>query len=251
MKNKIIISFILFMLLSVLTSVSAAETTTVEVIPNSFEVKEGDVFSVEIFVDLKQIVNAFAVDDIRWNPNLVTLNEKPQRGDLFTESTIWINGKEIDEEKGIMKFTAWGSQAPSETPGVFARLNFTALKDGLFELYLNPDQVQGAYTEAGGNAISITPQILGNPNDPTQAKTPTEEKSTMIKDNLVEIIVFISSVVLVAIVLIIVKRKKSKEQLEQSIQEVKTEEVDAKETEEQPKEIIKEKKKIKYQKAKS
>jgi hypothetical protein len=227
---------------------------TVQTKPNSFEVNEGDIFSVEIVVELNTIINAFAVDDIRWDPSLVTLNGKPQRGDLFEESTIWIAGKEIDEENGIMKFTAWGSQQPTTTGGVFARLNFTALKDGLFELYIHPDYVQGAYTEAGGETISIIPKILGNPNDPSGVEEKQKEKSTVIVDNLVELIVLISSAAILAITLIImIKRKKSKESIEKKSELVETKE-ETKDTEEkeQKKEIVKDKKKkIKYQKAKS
>jgi len=220
---------------------------TVQTKPNSFEVNEGDIFSVEIVVELNTIINAFAVDDIRWDPSLVTLNGKPQRGDLFEESTIWIAGKEIDEENGIMKFTAWGSQQPTTTGGVFARLNFTALKDGLFELYIHPDYVQGAYTEAGGETISIIPKILGNPNDPSGVEEKQKEKSTIIGDNLVEIIILTSSAILVAILLIILKRKESKKSIGKKSETIESKkDIDA----EDNKEIVKEKK-IKYQKSKS
>jgi len=254
MKNKLLVAIIILMLFSLAKGAGAKDITTVEVTPNSFEVKQGDVFSVEIFVDLDQIINAFATDDIRWDPSMVSLNGKPQRGDLFEDSTIWIGGKEIDHEKGIMKFTVWGSQKPTEAAGVFARLNFTALKDGLFELYIHPDYARGAYTEAGGESISIIPQILGNPNMPEMSEEEhATGKTALGEDYLTIILVIVAAALVSSLIIMLVRKKRSKKECKETAEITKDESVEENNPEKDAKNEMKEdkKKRIKYQRAKS
>jgi len=137
------------------------EQTTVEVSPNSFTIEEGQVFTVSIIVDPHETIDTFGADYIKWDPSMAELNGKPERGDLFEDATIWINGKEIDNVNGTLQYTAWGSTIPTEESGTFIHLNFTALKDGIFDLHLVPEETVAA---AAGKEITST--ILNNPDEP-------------------------------------------------------------------------------------
>lgn len=159
--QNLIAAMLLTLLLCGMLSTADQEQTTVEVSPNSFTIEEGQLFTVSIIVDPHETIDTFGADYIKWDPGMAKLNGKPERGDLFEDATIWINGKEIDNVNGTLQYTAWGSTIPTDKSGTFIHLNFTALKDGTFNIHLVPEETVAA---AAGKEVVST--ILNNPDEP-------------------------------------------------------------------------------------
>jgi hypothetical protein len=222
------------------------DITTFEVVPNSFEVENGQLFNVSIIVNPNTEIDAAATDYISWDPEIVELIGGPYPGDLFEDRTIWISGKETDPVNGTLKYTAWGSTEKTDQEGTFITLEFKAIDDGLFELYLLPEDTQVA---AYGEEVIST--IIGNPNEPEGQK---EEKTGPVSPNIgMETYALVIGLVAVIICVIVVifkrkntQKKDTKEQKDDKEEAIeKAEPIETKEIESSTKKNIK----IKFQKS--
>ena len=170
MKNNTrYIAIVLLALLTVINIapfVSAADASTMEIKPNNFSVSQGEAFDVALYVKLNAEADTVGVDHIDWDPSIATL-DGVQVGDLFSDQTVWIDGKDIDNKNGSLDWMVWGSHTPSTGDGTYATLKFTALKEGTFSIYIPPDKMMMA---RDGNAITST--IIGE-NSPIQKSTET------------------------------------------------------------------------------
>jgi len=252
MYNKVII-VLLLLFITMAATTSAQDTTTIEALPNSFAVEKDQEFTINIIVNPNTAIDTVGTDEIRWDPEIAKLIDGPNRGDLFKEATVWIGGKEKDQKNGTLKFTAWGSQEDTEEQGTFITLEFKALKSGIFELYLKPEESQVA---SGGKSVPTT--VMGNPGVPNIPSTDTEYSGGGGQPELIQLILFggicmASLIIGVFIIFFKDKKKRKKDQEEEKSDEKKKKPHESKRKNKSPK-YINEKKSnksnvIKFQKS--
>jgi hypothetical protein len=200
------VGMLLIMMLPMIFTTSAedslisAQVSTLEMKPNNFAISKGGAFDIDLYVVLKSSADTIGVDYISWDPSLASL-DGVERGDIFTQETIWIEGKNLDNTNGTLEWVVWGSQTPSDQTGegVFAKLKFTALKDGTFNVYIPGDKLTMA---RNGEALQST--IIGA-NSPVE-KTPETFLPTISSGSAQSIIIIAGLIICISIISIIVIR---------------------------------------------
>lgn len=115
-------------LLLILTFVSSASATTVEMIPNHVELEQGTQFIININVTPTQDVDTIASDLITWNPEILECI-KVEQGSIFENYLVWIPG-EIDNINGNLTGVCGASNIITDEPGKWIVLTFKGKSAG-------------------------------------------------------------------------------------------------------------------------
>jgi hypothetical protein len=140
--NALIILFTITMM-TCTTASSASSVNTIEAQPYEMNIEKGTEFEIKLFVSLIEDINALAVNITNWNPILAKCIEILP-GDIFPNHIVWINGKRINNENGIIEHIVFSQQTPVNSGGHFATIKFLALNDGTFKLNIPPGQFDAA-----------------------------------------------------------------------------------------------------------
>ena len=185
-------------------SIISGQQSTMEIKPNKFSVQQGEAFDVDLYVKLNTEADTIGVDHLEWDPAIATLDDV-EIGNLFSDQTVWIGGRDIDNTKGTLDWMVWGSTEPTNGEGLYAKLKFTALKEGTFSIYIPQEKLVMARS---GSAISA--MMLGE-DSPIQKSTETFLPIGGIQVN--QTIVFIGGILVILLIislvwLYLVKKKK-------------------------------------------
>ena len=196
---------VLLTVINISSFVSADGASTMEIKPNNFSVSQGESFDISLYVKLNAQADTIGVDHIDWDPSMATL-DGVQVGDLFTDQTVWIDGKNIDNKNGTLDWMVWGSHTPSNGEGTFATLKFTALKQGTFSIYIPTDKMVIAR-----DGTAITSSIIGD-NSPVQKSTETflPIGGVQVSQTMVFIVGAIIGLLIVSLVGIYLSKKKKR-----------------------------------------
>lgn len=129
--RRILLSLIIITMF--LPIASAESITTVESVPNSITVNPNETFTIDIMVDPSDVIDTVAIDLVSWDSSLLQCLDL-NKGGLFEESTVWIDG---DINSGNITNICWGSHASTDVTGKYITLTFKALKEGACNIVLD------------------------------------------------------------------------------------------------------------------
>jgi hypothetical protein len=111
--------------------------------PPTRMVEVGQTFTVNVTVNLSEIIDTVATDEITFTSGKLSCNNVTQ-GNLFVDSTFWLDGT-ISNSSGNITDICWGSHTPTTSPGTFITLSFTALAPGMAYINITASKITVAY----------------------------------------------------------------------------------------------------------
>lgn len=196
MKREIkLIAISLIFLLLLISTVSASSVTNIKATPEEKNITKGEIFEIKLFVSPSEEINGLAVNQSSWNPRLAECIEILP-GDIFPDYIVWIGGKTIDNENGIIEHIVLSQQTPVSSDGYLATIKFRALSDGKFIMNIPP----GSF-DAANIGIRKNTEILSFSEPITQQ---IKEESTTEKSVIFDFMLPISLMVMIGITLIVI-----------------------------------------------
>lgn len=93
----------------------------IDIAPDVIYASPGDIIEIEVIVYPDENIDTACFDDLQWDSDYLELQDV-ERGDLFSNSLIWIEN--IDEKEFV-----WGSTVNTNTAGTYGTFLFKVLGD--------------------------------------------------------------------------------------------------------------------------
>lgn len=116
----------------VMTSVCSAKIE-MRCQPDVINIEIGETFSVDVVVKPDQKIDTVAIDIMSWDKNILEFVDV-EKGNLFNNSLVWINGT---GNVGNYTSMCWGCDVPTDKEGIFARFTFKGIGNGTSVVSLN------------------------------------------------------------------------------------------------------------------
>ena len=104
--SKYIIVLLTLIGLTICTVVSA-QTTDIRASPDRLTISQGQVFDVLLHVTPSTTIDTVAINISMWDPRIAEVTKITIGGinnsSLFSDQTVWIGGKEINNDLGYIK----------------------------------------------------------------------------------------------------------------------------------------------------
>jgi hypothetical protein len=210
-NSKYAIAILALLLLTIVPVISAQATIDIEAKPDRVTVNPGQIFDVQLYVTPSTIIDTVALNISMWDPALAEVMEIQQGSNgqdpLFSDSTVWIGGKEIKNDLGYIKHIVWGSTSPTSTPGYLATITFKAKGTGEFVFNIPPGQFDAA---RAGERIQTNVLSASFAQEVPVITTPTETAGIDLSFFTWQVLIGIAiviSIAIVSIVVIVLRRK--------------------------------------------
>jgi len=158
------------MLFALFVNIASGESiTTIEAQPDQIEVTKDQEFEINLFVTLGEEINGIALNLSTWDSEIAKCIDVEQ-GNIFSEPLVWIPGKVIDNEKGIIEDIVISQKESVKNSGFLATIKFKAEKNGLFKFNIPPGEFDAA--EVGvrmpTQVLSFSEEIVEETFEPTK-----------------------------------------------------------------------------------
>ena len=211
-NSKYAIAILTLLLFIIVPVISAQATIDIQAKPDRLSVNPGQIFDVELYVTPTSTIDTVAVNRSMWDPKLAEVMEITRGANgqdpLFSDSTVWIGGRIIDNDLGYIRDIVWGSTSPTSTPGYLATVTFKAKGTGEFIFNIPPGQFDAA---RAGERVQTSISSSSFAQEIPVVVTPTEKTSINLSFLTWQAIVGIAIALTIAIVaiLIVISRRKA------------------------------------------